>query len=217
MSSQTEPTELTWKSWLALLFLVVTFSGVLMNMPAPWKAFDFQVLVGKFGQIVPGISFQGKGGFGAQEGFIFALVLIPTLMLALGLIAVAESLGALAAAEKLFRPLLRPLLGIPGMTGIAFVSSFTSSDAGALMTRNLFEEKHITDNERTIFAAYQYAGSAPVTNTVGLGAPLLGISLLPVGIVIGIIILVKIFGANLVRIYLNRVAARALPVEGARP
>lgn len=207
MSHENETTTLTWKSWLALIFLIVTFSGALMNAPAPWKAFDFQVLVGKFGQIVPGITFQGKGGFGAQEGFLFSLILIPTLMLALGLIAVAESLGALNAAEKLFRPLLRPLLGISGMAGIAFVSSFTSSDAGAIMTRNLHEESHLSDDERTIFASYQYAGSAPVTNTVGLGAPLLGISLLPVGAVIGIIILVKIIGANAVRIYLGRIAA----------
>lgn len=214
MSSTSEDVKLTWKSWLALIFLIVTFSGTLMNAPAPWKAFDFQVLVGKFGQVVPGITFQGKGGFGAQEGFIFSLILIPTLMLALGLIAVAESLGALQAADKLFRPLLRPLLGIPGMAGIAFVSSFTSSDAGAIMTRNLYEEAHISDNERTVFASYQYAGSAPVTNTVGLGAPLLGISLLPVGLVIGIIILVKLIGANMVRIYLHRAAKKANQIEG---
>ena len=215
MSNEKEEIKLTWKSWLALLFLIVTFSGALMNAPAPWKAFDFQVLVGKFGQIVPGITFQGKGGFGAQEGFLFALILIPTLMLALGLIAVAESLGALQAAEKLFRPLLRPLLGIPGMVGIAFVSSFTSSDAGAIMTRNLYAEKHLSDDERTIFASYKYAGSAPVTNTVGLGAPLLGITLLPVGIVNGIIIVVKIIGANAVRIYLNRIAAKEAQNKGA--
>lgn len=214
MTSEKQTPPLTWKSWLALLFLVVTFSGVLMNAPAPWKAFDFQVLVGKFGQIVPGITFQGKGGFGAQEGFLFALILIPTLMLALGLIAVAESLGALQAAEKLFRPLLRPLLGIPGIAGIAFVSSFTSSDAGAIMTRNLHEEGHLSDDERTVFSSYMYAGSAPVTNTVGLGAPLLGISLLPVGIVIAIIIIVKLVGANVVRIYLNRVAAREAQRQG---
>jgi nucleoside recognition membrane protein YjiH len=209
MSNEIDKEKITWKSWLALIFLIVTFSGALMNAPAPWKAFDFQVLVGKFGQIVPGINFQGKGGFGAQEGFLFSLILIPTLMLALGLIAVAESLGALNAAEKLFRPLLRPLMGIPGMAGIAFVSSITSSDAGAIMTKTLYDEGHISDDERTIFASYMYAGSAPVTNTVGLGAPLLGISLLPVGAVIAIIILVKIIGANGVRIYLNRMAAKA--------
>lgn len=214
MSNEKEEIKLTWKSWLALIFLIVTFSGALMNAPAPWKAFDFQVLVGKFGIIGDGLNFQGKGGFGAREGFLFALVLIPTLMLALGLIAVAESMGALQAAEKLFRPLLRPLMGLPGMAGIAFVSSITSSDAGAIMTKTLFDEKHITDDERTIFAAYQYAGSAPVTNTVGLGAPLLGISLLPVGVVILVIIFVKIVGANLVRVYLNRVAAKEAQREG---
>lgn len=203
MKSENAAMKVTWRGWLALLFLVVSFSGTLMNAPAPWRAFDFQVLVGKFGQIAPGVDFAGKGGSGAKDGFLFALTLIPTLMLSLGLIQVAEAMGALYAAEKVFRPLLRPLLGIPGMAGIAFISSFTSSDVASVMTKALCEDKHITDDERTNFVAYQYAGSAPVTNTVGTGAPLLPISVLPVGVVIIIIIIVKIIGANCVRMILK--------------
>ena len=68
---------------------------------------------------------------------MFALTLFPTLMFALGCINVAESMGALRAAEKLFRPILKPFMGIPGATGLAFVSSFTSSDVGAVMTKGL--------------------------------------------------------------------------------
>lgn len=210
MSKETDETKITWKGWFALLFLVVTFSGMLMKAPAPWKALDFQVLVGSFGQIAPGVNFIGKGGTGAQDGFLFALTLIPTLMFAMGLIQVAESMGALLAAEKLFRPLLRTIMGIPGMAGIAFISGFTSSDAGAVMTKGLYDDKHITDDERTIFVAYQYAGSAPVTNTVGTGAPLVPISVLPVGIVILIIVAVKLIGANIVRLYLKRQAAKVV-------
>jgi nucleoside recognition membrane protein YjiH len=63
---------------------------------------------------------------------MFTLTLIPTVMFALGLIQVAESLGALQAAERLFRPILRPFMGIPGVAGLAFVSSFTSSDVAPL-------------------------------------------------------------------------------------
>lgn len=208
MQNSPNEAKISWKGWLSLLFLVVSFSGLLMNAPAPWKALDFQVLVGNFGQVAPKLTFIGKGGDGAREGFLFALTLIPTLMFSMGLIQVAESLGALKAAEKLFRPFLRFLLGIPGIAGIAFISSFTSSDVASVMTKSLCDEKNISDDERTIFVAYQYAGSAPITNTIGTGAPLLPISVLPVGAVILIIVLVKIIGANLVRLFLKYQATK---------
>jgi nucleoside recognition membrane protein YjiH len=99
-------------------------------------------------------------------------------------------------------------MGIPGATGLAFVSSLTSSDVGAVMTKGLVEDKMMTDNERTIFVSYQYAGSAVVTNTFGTGAALLPISVLPVGVIIGLIFVVKVMGANLVRLYLKWHAAR---------
>ena len=181
----------------------MSFSGVFAKATGPWRALDFQVLTGQFGQVVKGVFFTGKGGVGAREGFMFALTLFPTLMFALDCINVAESMGALRAAEKLFRPVLKPFMGIPGASGLAFVSSFTSSDVGAVMTKGLAEEKMMTDDERTIFVAYQYAGSAVVTNTFGTGAALLPISVLPVGIIIGIIFIVKVIGANIVRFYLK--------------
>ena len=61
----------------------------------------------------------------------------------------------------------------------------------------------MTDDERTIFVAYQYAGSACVANTFGTGGPLLPISVLPVGVIILLIFIVKVIGANLVRFYLK--------------
>ena len=228
-----EKNKVTWKGWLSLAFLCVSFSGIFAKDPnfikemfilknigfiqaidfTFLKAFDFTVLVGKFGTIAGSKNiFQGAGGTGAREGLLFTITLIPTVMLALGLIQVCESLGALSAAEKLFRPILRPIMGIPGVAGLAFVSSFTSSDVGSVMTRELVDEGKMTDDERTIFVAYQYAGSATVANTFGTGAPLLPISLLPVGIIIALIVLVKIIGAILVRIYLKAYRSRN-PIE----
>jgi len=203
MQQSQEKYKVTWKGWLSLAILLISFSGIFAKSDGLLRALDFQVLTGDFGQVAKGVIFTGKGGTGARDGFMFALTLFPTLMFALGCIQVAESLGALRAAEVLFRPVLRPLLGIPGASGLAFVSSLTSSDVAAVMTKGLVEDKMMTDEERTIFVAYQYAGSAPVTNTFGTGAALLPISVLPVGIIIALIFVVKVMGANLVRMYIN--------------
>lgn len=130
-----------------------------------------------------------------------------------GLLAVFEQLGAYKASEILFRPLLRPLLGIPGKCGIAFISSFTGSDVAAVMTRDLYEEGSITDDERTIFVAYQYAGSACINNTITGGAPLVAISPVALGPCILIMVFCKIIGANIVRIIL-RLSGKKRSKEG---
>ncbi len=196
--------KVSWKGWLSLLFLCVSLSGLLADSPTAWRAIDFSTLVGKFGNIAGSKhNFTGAGGLGARDGFLFTLTLFPTTMLALGLIQVCESLGALRAAEKVFRPFLRPIMGIPGVAGLAFVSSFTSSDVGAVMTKGLVEEGMMTEDERVIFVSYQYAGSATVTNTFGTGGPLIPISVLPVGAIIGLIFAVKVIGAVLIRMYIK--------------
>ncbi len=224
--------KVSWKGWLALAFLCLSFSGIFAGK-GPFvhfgvdfgflKLFDFSTLVGTFGQTgtvqsgtkVVKTIFQGTGGIGAREGFLFTLTLFPTVMLALGLIQACEALGALRAAEKLFRPFLRPVMGIPGVAGLAFVSSFTSSDVGAVMTKGLVEEGMMSDDERTIFVSYQYAGSATVTNTFSTGAPLIPISLIPVGGIIGLIFIVKVIGSILVRMYIKFYRKRN-PLEGGQ-
>ena len=197
--------KVTWKGWVSLAFLVISLSGVVGHQDNFLKAFDFMNLLGQFGHAEGAkVSLLGSGGFGAREGFAFALTMIPVVMLVNGLIEVCESLGALKAAGKIFQPFLHFLLGIPGVTGLAFISSFTSSDIGAFMTKELYETGKISDKERTVFAAYQYAGSGTINNTIAAGGPLLPITLVPVGIIMGIIILVKFLGANLVRLYLTK-------------
>lgn len=191
--------KVTWKGWVSLFVLMTLFSGIFKDSEGILQAFDFANLAGKFGGIYEGINFVGKGGAGAREGFLFTLTLIPTVCLAVGLIDVVESMGAMDAAAKLFNPLLRPILGIPGIAGISFVASFTSSDIASFMTKELVENGDMTDDERTIYIAYQYAGSAVVLNTINTQAPLLPISLLAIGPIIIIEMICKILGANLVR------------------
>ena len=102
--------HLTWRGWLSFVVIALSFSGVLKDM-GPLSAFDFTVLVGKFGKISDTFTFIGKGGIGASEGFMFALTLMPTVILALGFVRAVESQGALLAAERVIRPFLRPLMG----------------------------------------------------------------------------------------------------------
>jgi hypothetical protein len=71
-----------------------------------------------------------------------------------------------------------------------------------VLTRDLYDQGYITDDERTIFVAYQYAASAPVNNTINGGAPLLAISLLAFGPIFLIEFVSKILGANIVRFVL---------------
>lgn len=196
--------KVTWKGWVALFFLIVLFSGTMGAQEGWMKAFDLNSLVGAFGKSEGAkVAFIGTGGFGAKEGMLVGLSLIPTVMVAQGLLDVCESYGAIKAAAKLFQPILKPLLGIPGVAGLAFVSSFTSSDVGAFITKDMFENGLINDDERTVFAAYQYAGSGTVNNTIAAGAALVPVSVLPVGAIIGLIVVVKILGANFVRMYLK--------------
>ncbi len=192
------------KGWLALLVLCIMFSGVLKNVEGPLKALDFSNLVGAWGKIgESGQNFIGKGGTGAREGMMQALSLIPAISFAVAIIEVVTQLGAIDAGVKVFTPLLRPLLGIPGECGIAFVSSFTSSDVGSVMTRDLYNEGKISEKERAIFTAYQYAGSAVVLNTINTQAALLPIILFATGPVIVVLFVCKLLGANLVRLILT--------------
>lgn len=197
--------KISLKGWISLIILVIMFSGIFKDAPGFLKAFDFTNLVGKFGSMGEGAAknFIGMGGSGAREGFMQALSLIPSVSFAIGLIDIVTDMGGLRAAAKMFQPILKPLMGIPGICGLSFVSTFTSSDIGAVMTKDLYEDGLITDKERSIYCAYQYAGSAVILNTINTQAPLLPIVLFSTGPIILILFLFKILGANLVRLVLT--------------
>lgn len=182
-----------------------------MKSDTPLKVLDFTNLNGQFGLIGnTKMNLIGTGGSGARDGFMAGLNLLPGVMLFCGLMAVFKAFGAFDAAEILFKPILRPLLGISGKAGIAFVSSFTGSDVAAVLTRELYDEGDLTDDERTIFVAYQYAASACINNTVTGGAPLVAISPVGLGPILLVEIVCKLIGANLVRLILRANKRRGL-------
>lgn len=209
-------------SYVALAFAVVFFSG-LMQSNEWYGVLDFTTLNGSFGKVAYSVSetadgvqaattsLRGKGGSGARDGFIFALTLIPTVMFALGMINVLEHYGALNAARKLLTPLLRPLMGIPGNSGLALIASLQSTDAGAAMTRQLKDEKHLTKRETDIFTMFQFTAGAAIVNFFSSGAVLFtltnpdGSLAVPssIGLAVVVMFAFKFVGANLFRIYLN--------------
>lgn len=209
-------------AYFALAFAAVFFSGLLGGKEW-YGVFDFTTLNGAFGRVVSGVSqqgeaittttsaFRGVGGNGAMDGFLFALGLIPAVMFALGMINVLEHYGALRAARRLLTPLLRPLMGIPGTTGLALIGSLQSTDVGASLTRNLADEGQISEKEKDVFAMFQFSAGAMITNFFSSGAILFtliaidGTAAVPtsIGTCIVVMFVMKIFGANLMRLILT--------------
>ncbi|MNN65316.1 Nucleoside recognition [compost metagenome] len=136
-----------------------------------------------------------------------------------------EHYGALRAARKLLTPLLRPLIGIPGTTGLALIGSLQSTDVGASLTRNLADEGQISENEKDVFAMFQFSAGAMITNFFSSGAILFtliaidGTAAVPtsIGTCVAVMFIMKIVGANILRLILiltGNKAAVAQQAEG---
>lgn len=199
--------DIKWYSYVALLVGIVFFSGIFATSKGWYSVFDFTVLNGSFGKIAAttgkALTFRGAGGSGCQDGFAFALSLLPAVIFALGVVNVIEGLGGLKAAQKLMTPLLRPLLGLPGATGLGIIASFQSTDAGAGMIKAMYNEGIIDEDEKTIFAMFQLSGDGTITNFFSSGAALFGILTVPILVPFGLILIFKVFGANLMRLYVK--------------
>ena len=194
-----------WYGYVSFLIAILMFSVAFSSADGPLKVLDFNVLAGSFGNITgeQATNFRGIGGNGAKDGFMFALTLIPAVILALGLVNVIDGLGGLRAAEKLMTPILEPLLGVPGVTALANIANLQSTDAAAGMIKELVDNGKITDKERSIVIAYQTSGSAGLTNYFSSGAATFAILGTPIIVPLAVILIFKIVGANLMRLYLK--------------
>jgi nucleoside recognition membrane protein YjiH len=182
---------------------------VLAKSVGNWiNAFDFSTLLGSFGKIAKSGEFRGAGGVGAKDGFLFGLTLVPAVMFALGVVEIVDWFGGLKAAQRLLNPLLRPLLGIPGITGLSLVTRLQSTDAGAAMTKSLKGNDYITENEKTIFMMFQFTADAPITNLLSSGSAIIVVvvPVVPTIILMSflVIFVLKIFAANVMRLYVKK-------------
>ena len=218
---ENEKFKVKWTGYIALAAIILFFSGIFQDIdpegPFRWLlAFDFNTILGSFGSlgtvgegygITLASDFRGSGGSGARDGFVFALTLVPAVMLALGAVKMAEHLDGLNAAAKLLSPVLRPLMGIPGITGLGIIGSLQSADAGAAMTKQLHDDKKINNKERMIFVAFQMTAGGTLTNFFGSGPalfPALAEAGVGIGVIISVIFVFKIIGGNLMRLYVKK-------------
>ena len=189
---------------VALILAIVFFGGFLKDVAG--GIFDFGKLTGQFPEW-----FKTAGGTSAKGGFVFALSLVPAIMLALGFVAIFERYYALYAASHWLTPVLKPLIGIPGCCSISLIASTQSTDAGSSTAKFLRQDGRITHKELLIFAAFQFSAGAMITNFLASFAPLLTVAdkngaLAPISIAagLGIILVFKVFGANLMRLYVKK-------------
>lgn len=72
------------------------------------------------------------------------------------------------------------------------------------MTKALYDEGRLTEKERTIFVAFQFSAGSPVDNFLSTGSALFAFTTVPIMFPFALLFVLKIFGANLMRIYLNK-------------
>ena len=197
--------------YMALVLAIIFFSGLLKDAESFLKFFDFTNVLGSFGKLGTisddagklASNFRGTGGTGVRDGWLFALTLTPAVMLALGVVKIVEDLDGLKAAQKLMTPLLRPLMGIPGICGLALVASLQSTDTGGAMTKELYDNGSINDKERLIFCSFQLTAGALLTNYLSSGAALFAFLDVPIIVPLIVVIVFKLISTNIVRIYAN--------------
>lgn len=206
--------KFTIKGFIALTIAILMFSGLMANFTNGWRAMDFLTLVGNFGKIGDAGDFVGKGGAGARQGFLFALSLLPTTMAALGFVNVVEYFGGLDTAAFLLSKILRFVLGIPGVCGLTMVTSIGAGDGGAALTLDLHQRGYITDEERDIFAAWQFPASGMVNNFFSSGAAVFPYLAVSIGPCLLVVFLLKFVGANLYRFLIANPAIRKAKMRG---
>lgn len=213
--------------YVALILVIIFFSGMVAEMdflPKQFGIFDFSTMLGSFGSVMAPsgeatTTFRGVGGVSVRDGFMFSLWLAPTVIFALAIVEIADRFGALAAARQLLTPLLRPLAGIPGQTGLALIAGLQSTDAVGGMMKQLYDSKEITDRERTLMAAWSFSAGAMITNALATGAVLYGLADLaaPMIFPLALMFVMKFVGTNIMRLYLNKVEGipQSKNVEGS--
>lgn len=188
------------RGYVTLVIFIIVFSGVLKGIPF-WETFDFSSLVGQFG-IIKGAEgdFTGTGGVGAEQGFMLCVSLLPTVMLSLALVELAEYYGALDAASTLFTPVMRFIMGVPGCMAISLVGSLNSSDVGSVTARDLYQKEMVSERELAKMIAFQYPACGLIANLILLMATGGDAILISMSLYLAILLVLKFLASNFFRL-----------------
>ena len=105
----------------------------------------------------------------------------------------------------LANPLLKPILGVPGYTGLALITDLQSTDGGAAITRALHDEGRITTKNLVTICAWQYTGAGCVSNYYSTVSGLFTLFTVKVWIPMALILVLKFVGGALIRTILSTV------------
>jgi len=195
------------KGYIAFIVCVIFFSGLCAYLPKFISWFDYLTLLGKFGKFDTIKDITGSGGTGSRNGFMLALTIVPSSALATGVVNVVEGLGGLRAGMKMLNPILKPVLGVPGWTGLAFIAHlFASTDTGSALTLELVNNELINEQELGIFSCFMFTATGFVGQALSFaGFFLPGISSIgcPVGYILLVGIIGKLISGNLMRLYIK--------------
>lgn len=196
-------------AYLGLAVLIFCFVGIGSWFgDAPSSNFpDFPSIMGSFGCLrLPDGSETCdvvlRHGTGAKAGFVYCLMLVPSIMITCGILKVLRYWQTDQAAQTVFSWLVRLLSGLPGKATVPMFISLQSSDAGALAAKSLHDQGELNDTERNILVMWEFSSSGTLINVFSNGLALLPIIVTPVGTVLLVIIGGKFLGANLMRLFL---------------
>ena len=208
-SNGSKKEKIPWYAYVVLLLTIIIFAGFFGKSTTPLKALDFNNLLGNFGalgQVEEGAKvtlandFKGIGGSGAREGILLVLSISPAIIVAFGIIEICTQYKGILAAQVLFSPIMKVLMGVPGAAAISVVTSLTSSDAGAGLVKSLADENYLNDRQRIILTSFELLAPSILVNFFAMGVTVSDYITRPISIALLVIIIMKVVGANIARI-----------------
>lgn len=193
--------------YISFIVCVIFFSGLCAYLPKWISWFDYLTLLGKFGSFGDVKNITGAGGTGARNAFMLALTILPSNALATGVVNVVEGLGGLRGGMKMLNPVLKPVLGIPGWTGLAVIAHlFASTDTGSALTLELVNNDLISEKELGIFSCFMFTATGFIGQCLSFAAFFLpGIESIgcPLGYILLMGLVGKLISGNLMRLYIK--------------
>lgn len=88
------------------------------------------------------------------------------------------------------------------------ITDLQSTDAGAALTKELYDSEKITRKDVVIMGAWQYSGAGLINNYFSIGSAMFASLTIPIIIPLVLMFIMKFVGAVIVRLILNTVYKR---------